>query len=82
VEAPLALALAGVAMRLDARQQRVEQIVLKPRDLVRDEGDCMEMTVGVGVGVGVGTLVQLGHACTDDAAGEAADAHPSQTDRR
>jgi hypothetical protein len=78
VEAPLALALAGVAMRPDARQQRVEQIVLKPRDLVRDEGDCMEMTVGVGVG----TLVQLGHACTDDAAGEAADAHPSQTDRR
>jgi hypothetical protein len=80
VEALLALALAGVAMRPDARQQRVEQIVLKPRELVRDEGDCMEMTVGVGVGVG--TLVQLGHACTDDAAGEAADAHPSQTDRR
>ena len=72
----LVRAPAGVEVRLHARQQRVDQAVLKPRVLMCDQGDGMQMPVGIGA------LVQLREASAKNAAGEVGNALPSQADRR
>jgi len=69
------LTLAGFEVRPDARQQRVDQVVLKPRKLPGDEGDAVQVTVWIGA------LVKLGESTADDATGEVGDALASEIDR-